>query len=222
MARRDFPQEADLVIGNIEIFNASNKTPGTVYGWTVPAGVKKIKATLIGPGGTCGALNIAISLPNTGNSYNSSDSDSTQSTYIVSDVAETRAQAGATGISFATSYTESLSVGAYNTGSGGGGGSSSGLVERYTSTRPGAGAGANQVTFSLTTSTSFSEQVGTANRISFDWSRSFSPVYKGYPGQDGEEKVIYLDVTPGSTINYRVGAPYEYNSGRPGQVMIEY
>jgi hypothetical protein len=209
-------------VGNIEIFNASNRTPGTIYGWTVPAGVTRIKATLIGPGGTYGPMSIAMCYPSLCASASTADDDSTQSTYIVADVNATRALPGATGEVFSTSYSESLSVGAYNTGGGGGSGSSSGQPERYTSTRPGAGSGAQVITFSISTSTSFSQEVGTTNRISFDWSRSFSQIYKGYPGQDGEEKVVYLDVTPGNTIGYRVGAPYAYNSGRPGQVMIEY
>ena len=207
---------------NMVVFNESNKTPGTVYGWTVPAGVTRIKATLIGPGGSPGLISVAVCLPNTCAATSWADEDSTQSTYIVADVSATRALPGAPGVLFTTSSSESLSVGAYNTSGGGGGGSSAGQPERYTSTRPGAGAGAVQITLSLITSTSFSQQEGTPNRISFDWSRNLSQTYRGFPGQDGEEKVVYLDVVPGTTINYRVGAPYEYNSGRPGQVMIEY
>ena len=188
----------------------------------MPAGVTRIKATLIGPGGSPGLISVAVCLPNTCAATSWADEDSTQSTYIVADVSATRALPGASGVLFTTSSSESLSVGAYNTSGGGGSGSTAGLPERYTSTRPGAGAGAVQITFSFSTSTSFSEQEGTPNRISFNWSRSLSQTYRGFPGQDGEEKVVYLDVVPGTTINYRVGAPYEYDSGRPGQVMIEY
>ena len=210
-------------VGNIEIFNASNKTPGTIYGWTVPAGVTRIKATLIGPGGTYGPISVAKCYPNLCASSAAGDDDSTQSTYIVANVDATRALPGATGTPFSISGSESLSVSAYNTSGGGGSGSSSGMPERYTSTRPGAGAGSMEITFSFSSSTSFSQQAGsTPNPISFDWSRSWTEKYRSYPGHDGEEKVVYLDVTPGNTINYRVGAPYEYNSGRPGQVMIEY
>ena len=207
---------------NMEVFNESNKTPGTVYGWTVPAGVARIKATLIGPGGSPGILAVAVCLPNTCGSSSWAVDDSTQSTYIVADVSATRALPGATGVAFSTSSSESLSVSAYNTSGGGGSSDSSGMPERYTSTRPGAGAGAVQITFSLSSSAAFANNPANEDPISFSWSRSLSQTYRGFPGQDGEEKVVYLDVVPGTTINYRVGAPYEYNSGRPGQVMIEY
>ena len=208
---------------NMEVFNASNKTPGTVYGWTVPAGVKKIKATLIGPGGTYGPTTVSKSYPGTGTSYAIIDDDSTQSTYIVADVDATKALPGASGAVFTISGSESLSVSAYNTGSGGGYSSSSGMPERYTSTRPGAGAGSMEITLGFSSEVSFSQQAGsTPNPISFSWSRSWTEKFRSWPGHDGQEKVVYLDVVPGTTINYRVGAPGESNSGRPGQVMIEY
>jgi hypothetical protein len=167
-------------------------------------------------------MSIAICIPSACASASVFDDDSTQSTYIVADVDATRALPGAGGAAFSHSSSESVSVSAYNGNSSGGSGSSIGQPEAYTSTRPGAGAGANQITFSFSTSTSFSNGPSNEDPISFSWSRSFSEKYKGFPGQDGEEKVVYLDVTPGNTIGYRVGAPYEYNSGRPGQVMIEY
>jgi hypothetical protein len=217
-------QKLDLLSNrDVEIFNSSNRTPGTTYAWKVPGHVSRIKLTLTGPGGTYGPISVSRCVPGSCVSASTSDDPSTDTTWFVSSTSPYIAQPGATGASFSSSGSESVSFSAWNTSIGGGGGSSIGQPQAYTSAKPGAGAGANQISLSLSSSFSFSNQPEDYQaEIAFSSSSSWTETYRGFPGLDGEEKVFYLDVIPGASINYKIGAPYAYNSGRPGQVMIEY
>lgn len=217
-------QQLDLLSNrDVEIFNSSNRTPGTTYAWKVPGHVSRIKLTLTGPGGTYGPISVSRCFPGTCVSAFTMDQDSTDTTWFVSSTSPYIAQPGATGASFSSSGSESISLSAWNTFISGGGGSSIGQPQAYTSAKPGAGAGANQISLSLSSSFIFAnEPEDYKAEIAFSSSSSWTETYRGFPGLDGEEKVFYLDVTPGASINYKIGAPYAYNSGRPGQVMIEY